>query len=494
MNLLLIAVLSAAPDTLWSNVTSGGVYSSVPLEDLNGDGTHDVVCGVNFWDSEPTLWAISGATGDTIWTSDQCKGIYQDEGLTALPDIDGDGKMDILVATPGGYDPPGRSLLVVSGATGQIVWQWSAYQHMPGGTGWGYSCCTVDDWTEDGIQEVVGGFGTTGSAGTGCAACLDGSSGDSLWTYSAIDAVEDVMAVPDVTGDGYAEVCLGIGGNSYADDTMVLLDGVTGTPLWESSGNGDVMCLTLVDRPDTTPLLVSCTFNGYVTALDQAGGPVWFVETFSTMLLDIESGPDVDGDGVQDLALAGDDDGTYCLSGVDGDNIWAYPTGASTWSTVWAESVLVDGEPTACVFSGSVNDRKVSLLDAIDGTLVWEESFTERVYNVSVSPSLDGLPSPTLLVGLQDQQPLSTHAWAFSSSLETSCPEEPECPVEHSGDLWVANPVYGESLRLTVPFEARCRVSLYDLTGRVVLRETAIGPRVELEAPGLGAGIYMLGV
>ncbi|MBD3370384.1 T9SS type A sorting domain-containing protein, partial [Candidatus Fermentibacteria bacterium] len=47
---------------------------------------------------------------------------------------------------------------------------------------------------------------------------------------------------------------------------------------------------------------------------------------------------------------------------------------------------------------------------------------------------------------------------------------------------------------LTVPFEARCRVSLYDLTGRVVLRETAIGPRVELEAPGLGAGIYMLGV
>lgn len=117
--MLMILILAAnAPDTLWANVTSGGVYSTVEIGDLNGDGVPDVASGVNFWDDEPTLWCLSGADGNVLWTSDQYKGIYQDEGLAGVPDMNGDGIAEVAVAG----DNSGTVCL--DGATGTTLWSY----------------------------------------------------------------------------------------------------------------------------------------------------------------------------------------------------------------------------------------------------------------------------------------------------------------------------------------------------------------------------------
>lgn len=470
MMLMILILAASAPDTLWANVTSGGVYSTVEIGDLNGDGVPDVASGVNFWDDEPTLWCLSGADGNTLWTSGHYNGIYQDEGLAGVPDMNGDGYEDILMVTPGGYAPPGRCMILVSGLDGSLIWQWSAYQNVPTGAGWGYSCCLMEDQTADGLPEFLGGFGSTGSSNTSVAVCLNGASGDTLWTRTAADAVEDVLAVPDVTGDGVQEVYLGIGGSSYTDYTLVLVDGSDGSLIWSRNGGGDVMCVSAVDRGTTVPWLVSSSFSGEVQCYNLGGDSLW-ARQIGGMLLDVEAGPDLNGDGIAEIAVAGDNSGTVCLDGATGTTLWSYPTGSNTWSVAWADSVYTGGLWVPCVVGGSVNGRRVTLVDAFTGDLIWEQTFTERVYNVSTMYMETVSPSPIVLAGLQDQQSQPYHAWAFLSSEETSC-------GEHQDEIFTGNTVQrnpSEGIMILTPPEGEWNCGIYDISGRLVWSDRLSG-------------------
>jgi hypothetical protein len=470
MVLMILVLAASAPDTLWANVTSGGVYSTVEVGDIDGDGVSDVACGVNFWDDEPTLWCLSGASGDTLWTSDQYNGIYQDEGLTGVPDMNGDGYGDILLATPGGYAPPGRCMILVSGLDGSEIWSWSAYENISSGAGWGYSCALMDDQTADSLPEFLGGFGSTGSSNTSAAVCLSGASGDTLWTRTTADAVEDILAVPDVTGDDVQEVCAGIGGNSYTDFTLELLDGSDGSLIWNREGGGDVMCVCTVDREDTVPWLVSSSFSGEVRCHSLGGDSLWAVD-IGGMLLDVESGPDLNGDDIGEIAVAGDNSGTVCLDGATGAVLWSYPTGSNTWSVAWADSVYMGGFWVPCVVGGSVNGKRITLVDAFTGDLVWEQTFTERVYNVTAMSFPAVSPSPVVFAGLQDQQSQPFHAWAFLSSDGTSCEENQ--PGEFSGAAVRRNPARGVIILTPPSGEWDC--GIYDLSGRLVWSGGIIG-------------------
>ncbi len=488
MNIIsLFCVLSfvlAEPDVLWSAVTSGGVYSSIDMNDLDGDGISDVACGVNFWDDEPTLWTVSGADGSTIWTSSSHNGIYSNEGFRWFPDMNGDGKREILMATPGGYTPPGRCLYLISGADGLTIWEWAACEVMPTNTGWGYSCAILPDMNGDNVPECVGGFGTSGSPNSGLLACIDGASGDSLWTVWLPDAGEDVEAFADVNSDGVEEILLAVGGNGYADETAWLVDGATGTVLWQKDPGGDCMSIALVDRSDTWPFAVFCTFNGKVECYDGGGSSIWSYAGTGTYL-DVHGGPDVDGDGTGDIALAADDGGVMCLSGSDGVVLWSYPSGSNTWSVAWVDPVIIQEEPVPCIAAGSVNGRSVSLVNAVTGELVWEMPFTERVYNVS-TVTLD-YPSPVVIAGLQDQQPLSTHAWALASSTETGI-----ISVAPSGLINLVNPLRG-AVSFSIPGDEALSVQCFDLFGRIVFQGRYSGNQTVF-SKAMSPGVYIIRV
>ncbi len=479
-----VALFSVEPDIMWSSVTSGGVYCSIDMDDLNNDGVSDVACGVNFWDDEPTLWAVSGVDGSTIWTSSIHNGIYSDEGFKTFSDVNGDGKNEILMATPGGYAAPGRSLYLISGADGSTIWEWAACEIMPSYTGWGYSAAILGDFTGDDINECVGGFGTSGSSNSGLLACIDGASGDSLWTVWLPDAGEDVEAFVDVNGDGVEEILLAIGGNGYTDDTARLIDGSSGNVLWQKNPGGDCMSIALLDQPDSWPLAVFCTFNGKVQCYDAGGTPLWSY-IGSGMYMDVKGGPDLNGDNVGEVVLAADDGGVMCFSGADGEILWSYPSGENTWSVEWVNSVIIQGDAVPCVAAGSVNGRAVSLVNALTGELVWEKPFTERVYNVSVA-NLDYL-SPVVIAGLQDQQSLPHHAWALASSTETGIVE-----TAVSGLLNLVSPCTG-GISFRVSAGEPLSISCFDLTGRIVFSGIYSGNE-SYQSSVIRPGMYILRV
>ena len=477
-----VALFSVEPDVVWSSVTSGGVYCSVDMDDLNGDGVSDVACGINSWDEEPTLWAVSGVDGSIIWTSSIHHGIYSDEGFKSFPDVNNDGKREILMATPGGYAAPGRSLYLISGADGSTIWEWASCEIMPAYTGWGYSAAIISDFTGDEIDECVGGFGTSGSSNSGLLACIDGSSGDSLWTVWLPDAAEDVEAFADVNDDGVEDILLAIGGNGYTDDTARLIDGSTGNLVWQKNPGGDCMSIALLDQPDSWPLAVFCTYNGNVQCYDGGGAPLWNYSG-SGMYMDVQGGPDINGDGIGDVALAADDSGVMCFSGVDGDVLWSYPSGANTWSIEWVNPVIIAGVPVPCVAAGSVNGRVVSLVNALTGELVWEMPFTERVYNVSVA-TLDYL-SPVVIAGLQDQESLPFHAWALASSTETGISETPVSSL-----LNLVSPQTG-GISFRVSAGEPLTVSCFDLSGRMVFSGIHSGDE-SFQSSVIRPGMYIL--
>ena len=118
MIFLLLFLIASPPETLWSSIGNGGVYSAVPIEDVTGDGISDIIAALYYSDPEPTLYAISGADGAVIWNSSDCKGIWGNEALSTVPDCNNDGYQDVFLSTPGGYTPPGRCAILVNGFTG----------------------------------------------------------------------------------------------------------------------------------------------------------------------------------------------------------------------------------------------------------------------------------------------------------------------------------------------------------------------------------------
>ncbi len=461
--ILVLAMIGAeAPEVLWSTVNSGGVYATVRVGDIDGDSVEDIVCGVDYMDPEPSLWCISGASGNSIWTSDQCGGFYRDKGLSPVPDVTGDGYADLVLAVPASDVVSNPCALLVSGASGEIEWFWNAFTGFPGGTGWGLSSTWLSDFTGDSYAEVVCGFSTTTQTGTGGVACLDGNTGELQWLRHTEDAVSDLLALPDITGDEVSDIAVGIGGSFYTDNTVMVLNGATGGLIWQTEGGGDVMSLCLVDRADTDPCIACCTFTGGVRCFSTGGEQVW-QQTVSGILLDIDEGPDLNLDDTSELALAGDNGGCYCLSGADGSTVWNYPSGDNTWSVAWADSVMLEEDWTPCVAAGSVNGRTVSLINAVNGELVWDHQFDELVNNVTVVPSLGSSPSQVVIAGLQDQQPLPNHAWALATSLETSIEQ-----FGNSGNypVLLANPC-SSPIIFTAPSQG-WSAGIYDLTGREV--------------------------
>ena len=135
---------------------------------------------------------------------------------------------------------------------------------------------------------------------------------------------------------------------------------------------------------------------------------------------------------------------------------------------------------------GSVNGKRITFCNALTGDLIWEQPFTERVYNVSAMYMETLYDSPVVFAGLQDQQSQPFHAWAFLSSDGTSVEgfQENVRPASIA-----ASPACG-NLVLTPP-EGEWNSGIYDLSGRLMWRET-IGAETSVDVSGWSTGCYLV--
>ena len=207
---------------------------------------------------------------------------------------------------------------------------------------------------------------------------IDGSDGDTLWTYSLNDGVRS-MTIGDINNDGVMDAVAGASkGSSTPDGKVHAIDGTDGSQIWTftpgSSGytNGDV-AIGNFDGDEYPDVAVAC-WDNYVYAINGSNGnQLWSTYIGSIFIQGVDTG-DVNDDGIDDVAyghsyLAGYDNFFGVLDGTDGSVIWDmtvdYPIAEGG---VLMDDIDDDGELEA-VFGNRTG--YIFVRDASNGDLEW---------------------------------------------------------------------------------------------------------------------------
>ncbi len=200
------------------------------LGDVNGDGVPDFAVGapheLNKSFVSPNVgnvYVYSGATGQKLYTRKSPEGESGQEfgeSVAGVPDLDGDGRADIVIGAAGA-DPAfspndsGRAY-VFSGATGSILLTLNPPTPELNGA-LGDDVAGIADVNGDGAGDViVGAPGETGGAlGAGRVHVFSGLTGALIRTIQSPNADaggefgDDMAGLPDVSGDGVPDILVG---------------------------------------------------------------------------------------------------------------------------------------------------------------------------------------------------------------------------------------------------------------------------------------------
>jgi outer membrane protein assembly factor BamB len=391
-------------EIIWSYQGPENVVSCTAVEDIDDDGIQDVVAEV--FDAGVTgdhLFCVSGSgngEGSLIWSSRPAggpsnSGGYGDDCLIAIDDMNGNGTRDLILGTAWG----GRTIFAIEGSTGQAIWSYDTYQNLP--SGWVYSVCSMGDLNGDSIPEVLAGAGSDANAGI----LLNGADGALIWRHEVVDAVYSVSRVDDINNDGVPEAVLGAGDNDDKVYFLsgAIIDTMR---IWTYDANASVMSVgSLPDaNGDAYADIIAGTWgNGnLVLALsgysrDRFGDTLWATPA-GNVVMKIVISPDLNNDWFSEVLVASWASYAQALSGHNGDMLWSFPMGDDVWAIYWAYDMTGDGvnEAVAGSFTGAV-----SVINGVSGEQVWTCNTDAKIFTVRPIGDVNGDGTPDIIAGQQ---------------------------------------------------------------------------------------------
>lgn len=186
--------------------------------DVNGDGHSDVVvgaefagstAGASFPDGAGRITVFSGADGTILWSRDGLQhGDWLGGGAGRVADVNGDGVPDVIAAARAADNFNGRAY-VFSGVNGDIIHTLAPSAPLSGsGTFGRFFARGAGDVDADGTEDIfVGDYGALNSDGR--AYVYSGADGSVIHVFDAEssgDSIGPGRGIPDVNGDGHADV------------------------------------------------------------------------------------------------------------------------------------------------------------------------------------------------------------------------------------------------------------------------------------------------
>jgi outer membrane protein assembly factor BamB len=277
-------------DTYFDADESGWVYSIDWIEDVTGDDVAEVIFGCG--SDNNTAYCVDGASGAVLWHYPCPDAVYQ---VAPIRDVNGNGTMDVLVATGDTYAD--YTYCFEGNSSGIPSYLWRFYV---GATS--FTVTGGDDVNDDGAADAI--IGTWDSGGT--VYCVSGADGSLIWSHpvGAYEYVMRVVTIKDLNDNGTADVLV-----ASWDNAIICLDGATGSELWN------------------------------VPTGSTNGGDVWTIWPIA----------DVDYDGYADVVAGSFDLNAYCVSGRTGTIIWTHNVGNRVYTVRSIEDMNFDGHSEALV-------------------------------------------------------------------------------------------------------------------------------------------------
>jgi outer membrane protein assembly factor BamB len=270
-----------------------GTYSSPRAIDLNKDGVLDIIIGAGGQEehhSDTAILALDGATGAVLWS---LPGENQYVGSPLFCDVTHDNIPDIFI---GGRS---AQLQAINGSTGRVIWSFYPERKNPDGSdgGW-YNFTTpqlVPDQDGDGLQDILVANGGDAHAApfdpkrpAGRLLVLGSATGKILANVAVPDGKETYMSmICEERPDKQWRVWFGtggetIGGHLYRTTLKDIMNGdISGASILASSDTkGFVAAPVLADiNEDGTNDVIINTATGLMLAIDGATDSLlWKIE------------------------------------------------------------------------------------------------------------------------------------------------------------------------------------------------------------------------
>ncbi len=355
--------------------SSGGfLASSVAVANLRGDGNQDLVVancapsGSSNCEGNGSVGVLLGKGDGTFQTVVTYPSGACDTRSVAVADVNGDGRMDVVVASSsdnshcGEFEGPGTISVLLGNGDGTLQ---PAVTYSSGGyMAWSVA---VEDLNGDGKPDLIVANSCGDSNCDGSVGVLLGN-GDGTFravvTYASGGAFVSSVAAADLNGDGKPDVVVS---NSGSNSVSVLLgngDGTFQQGVAYSSGGAtpESVVVAHVNGDDKSDLIVANYFSGTAgVLLDNGDGSFQSALTYGTgggTPLWVATA-DVNGDGKPDLIAANYLSGLVGVLLGNGDGTFqpavTYSAAEYYLTSVAVADVNGDGKPDLAVGGGYYN-------------------------------------------------------------------------------------------------------------------------------------------
>ncbi len=454
-------------EPLWNYMINTGYDNSpkaiAPIQDINGDSVNEVIiCSEDNF--VRCFNGNSSGIADIMWEVEIYSGnIYDQTGLTIIEDINADGYEDVIVGTTGGD----RSIIAFSGKTGNQIWKHDTHEY--GNGGWVYSVKATHDYNGDGIVDILASTGDdSGNTGPLCVYCLNALNGISIWETYIGGPVFSVLGVDDFTSDGIPDV---IAGASSADETegrVYGINGANGGIEWTKNTDGSsVWALLQLDdiTGDGIKDVIAGDFGGNYYFINPVNNNQIFQGTIGgSLILRFEKLDDVNSDGYLDVLIAHSGYNAIVLNGYDGSNIWLKSVADKSWNVAPIDDLNADGINDV-IIGTLFSDNYAYFLNGVDGEELEAIDYSTPVDAINSIPDIVGDGTMEMVVGGRNGK---VYCYSGGIGLYVGINDNYEYD---NYDISIAfpNPFSNQiTISFYIDFDSFVSLSVYDLSGKVV--------------------------
>jgi outer membrane protein assembly factor BamB len=341
-----------------------------------------------------------GASGEAIWIYDSELYVKHVE----VADLNGDMVEDVIA---GEYDSDSYGdpswVLAIDGLDGDTLWGYLLQD--------GIRSMTIGDINGDGVMDVVAGASYQSSpTPDGKVHAINGVDGSQLWTFD-VGATVSTVAVGDFNGDMYLDVAAG----SF-DEYVYAIDGEDGSQLWaelydgmwiNEVSTGDVNGDNRDDEAFAHEYLAG--WDNYLGVLDGTSGSAIWEDTVEYVVLTAKLA-DVDDDGDLEAifgGIYGDDHGElFVRTSLNGDTEWSYDLGNVNHTNgdiiIGIHDIDLDTD-LDMVVGKYIGDYYLRAFDGNSSTLMWTSEQLDGYPRALAFGDIDANGEENILVAAYDR-------------------------------------------------------------------------------------------